>query len=417
MDREIAPVERHRRIVRRVLIALVGVAALAFFFAATVRWLRPSLERSRVQIARVERGAVESTLDANGTVIPLVEQVVSSPVEARVLRIERRAGDRVEAGDPLLTLDTAASKLEAERLADKLAQRESASDELRLRLDETIASLRAQIEQKKLDAEIVQYTAQQRARLRAEGLIAEQDALAAAASSKKTQIELRGLQEALARALRSREVQLAAARADVAMAEREREESRRQLELAMLRAERGGVLTSIVNESGATVRRGEILARIADLSAYRVEATISDIHAARLSPGMRARVTLEGARIGGTIESVDPRIVNGIARFYVTLDQPSHAQLRNNLRVDVEVVTGARNGALVVRRGALGRTDTSHAFVVRGDEAVRVPVRFGMAGKETIEITDGLREGDQVLISDVSEFEGITNIRLKGRQQ
>jgi len=228
-DREIALDVRKKRLTRRVVAVLIAIAAAAFFLAATVEWLRPSLDWDRVQIARVERGAVEATLDANGTVVPLVEQLVSSPVEARVLRIGRRAGDRVHVGDELLTLDTAATQLEAARLADVVAQRESAKDELRLKLDESIGALRAQIEQQKLDAEIFEYTAQQRARLRAEGLIAEQDALAAAAGAKKAQITLRGLQDALARAIHSRDAQLAAANADVAMAQRDREESRRQV--------------------------------------------------------------------------------------------------------------------------------------------------------------------------------------------
>jgi HlyD family secretion protein len=413
MDREIAPEARQRRLVRNIVIGLIALAAGIFFFSATVEWLRPSLDRKKIQIARVTRGSIAATLEANGTVVPLIEQVVSSPVEARVLRVGRRAGDRVQAGDELLTLDTSASQLETARLDDLVAQKQSAETELRLRLDENIASLRAQIEQRKLDAQIVHYTADQKTRLRAEGLIAEQDALAAGAMAKKTDIELRQLEEALSRAIRSREVQLAASHAGVSMAQREREESRRQLELAMLRAGRAGVLTSIVGEVGATIRRGDVLARIADLSAYRVEASISDVHAAKLAAGMRARVTLEGAVLDGTIDSVDPRIVNGVVKFFVTLDQPSHARLRNNLRVDVAVITGTRKGTLVVRRGALARTNDTHAFVVREDEAMRVPVRFGLAGTETIEILAGVSEGDELVISDISEYDDVSNVRLK----
>jgi HlyD family secretion protein len=413
MDREIAPEARQKRIARKVATAILAIAAVAFFFAATIEWLRPSLDRRRIQVARVERGSISATLEANGTVVPLVERVVSSPVEARVLRVERRAGDRVKAGDELLTLDTSASQLEAARLNDQVSQKESADIELRLRLDETIATLRAQIEQKKLDAQIVHFSAKQKETLRAEGLIAEEDALSAAALAKKTDIELRQLDEALARAIRSRDVQLSASRASMAMVQREREESRRQLELAMLRADRDGVLTSIVQEAGATIRRGDILARIADLSAYRVEATISDVHAAKLAAGMRAKVTLEGAAIDGTIETVDPRIVNGVVKFYVTLDQPAHARLRNNLRVDVAVITGSRGNTLVVRRGALGRTNATQAFVIREDAAVRVPVRFGLAGTEQIEILDGLSAGDEVVISDISEYDDVAELRLK----
>jgi HlyD family secretion protein len=413
MDREITSEARQKRVVRRVAAAVIAIAALAFFFAATVRWLRPSFDRRVTRTARVQRGSIASTLEANGTVVPLVEQVVSSPVEARVLRVGRRAGDRVRAGDELLTLDTSASQLEAARLDDRVAQKQSTETELRLRLEESIATLRAQIEQKKLDAQIVHYSAQQKATLRSEGLIAEQDALGAAAMAKKTDIELRQLEEALARALRSRDVQLSASRADISMAQREREESRRQLELAMLRADRDGILTSIVGEVGATIRRGDVLARIADLSAYRVEASISDIHAARLAAGMRAKVTLDGAAIDGTIESVDPRIVNGVVKFFITLDQPANARLRNNLRVDVAVITGTRNDTLVVQRGALARADTTHAYVIRGDEALRVPMRFGLAGTETIEILDGAREGDELVISDVTDYEGVEKVRVK----
>src|SRR5687768_7879305 len=291
MDRDITQEVRKRRTVRRIVTVVVAIAAAAFCLAATVEWLRPSLKRRDVQTARVSRGSVEATLQASGAVVPLVEQVVSSPVEARVLRIGRRAGTPVKAGDELLSLDTAATRLEAERLGDRVAQKESENEQLRIRLDETVASLRAQIEQKKLDAEIVHYTATQKQKLREEGLTAEQEALAAQATAKKTDIELRQLHEALRRAELSRQAQLAAA-------------------------------------------------RIADLSSYRVVASISDVHASRVGAGMRTHVKIDDESLGGTIESVDPRIENGVMRFYVTLDQPSHARLRNNLRVDVSIVTG-----------------------------------------------------------------------------
>src|SRR5688572_8591482 len=308
MDREIAPEVRKRRVTRRVVAAIVGVAALAFFFAASMRWLRPSIDRRDVRIAKVERGPVEASIQANGTIIPLVERVVSSPVEARVLRVGRRAGDRVKAGDELIALDTAASRLDAERLFERVAQKQNESAQLRLKLEESIATLRAQIEAKKLDSEILHFTAEQKATLRKEGLLNEQEARVAATAAKKSDIEVRQLQEALLRQQRSNAAQIAAADRDLNIARREEEESKRQLELAMMRADGDGILTWMVSEAGATVRRGDVLARIADLSAYRVVATISDIHAARLAAGMRARVKLDDVVIGGTIESVDPRI-------------------------------------------------------------------------------------------------------------
>jgi HlyD family secretion protein len=413
MDREIAPETRKRRNVRRGLTAVIAIAALAFFFAATVEWLRPSLDRRNMQLARVERGSIEATLQASGTVVPLFEQAVASPVEARVLRIGRRAGARVKAGDELLTLDTGAARLEAERLTEQVTQKENETSQLRLRLDESVASIEAQIEQRKLDSEILHYTAAQKERLREAGLIAEQDALAAAAAAKKSDIELRQLREQLARTKRSSFAQLAAAQADVEIRKRERAESQRQLELAMLRADRDGVLTYVVAEEGAMVRRGDVIARIADLSSYRVEATISDVHATRIAAGMRAHVTLDDATLSGTIDSVDPRIVNGVVKFFVTLDAPSDTRLRQNMRVDVAVVTSTRRNTLVVRRGNLGRSNAAQAFVVRGNTAVRTPVKFGLSNQDAIEIREGLNEGDKVVISTMVDFEDVNVVKVK----
>lgn len=398
---------------RRAIVALLAVSAAGLLFASSVEWLRPAAKRNALQIARVTRGTIESTMQANGTVVPLVEQVVSSPLEARVTRIARRPGDAVQPGDELLVLDTGQARLEAEQFGERVGQRENDLAQLRLRLDEGLATLEAQLEQRRLDSEILHYTASQKQKLRVEGLTAEQDALAAETSAKKSDIEVRHLVEAVKRARVARDTQLAAAGRDVTIARREREESKRQLELAMLRAQRAGVVTWAVAEEGATVRRGEVVARIADLSSFRVAATISDVHAARLAAGMPAHVTAGDVVIDGTIESVDPRIEQGVVRFYVILDQPSHARLRNNLRVDVEIVTGRKESALVTRRGALGRTNTSEAFVVRGEKAVRVPVRFGLAATDAIEIVDGLREGDQVVITDMNEFEGVDEVRLR----
>src|SRR4051812_43382945 len=190
MDREITAEVRKRRTVRIVATSVIAVAAAAFFLAATVEWLRPSLSRADVQTARVTRGAVEATVQANGTVVPLLEQVVSSPVEARVLRVSHRAGAVLHKGDELLALDTAATRLEAERLGDRVTTKESENEELRIRLDEDVATRLAQIEQQKLDIEILHYTATQKEKLAKDGLAAEQESLAAKAAAKKGDIEL-----------------------------------------------------------------------------------------------------------------------------------------------------------------------------------------------------------------------------------
>jgi HlyD family secretion protein len=406
--------ETKRRNMRRTITIAVAAAALLFSLAATVTWLRPSVRRQDLQIARVERGSVDATLQASGVVLPEVETVLSSPVEARVLRINHRAGDVLHAGDEIVTLDTSATRVDAEGLRDRVAQKESELAQKKLHAEENIAVLAAQLEQARVDGEIVHFRAEQNQKLRAAGLVAAEADLAAAASAKKSDIQIKQLEAAVARARRTGAAEVAAAELDVRTLGNQRDEQMRQLQLAMTRSDRDGVLTWVVPEVGATIRRGDIVARVADLSTFRIVANIADVHASRLSAGMRARVKLdESTTVGGTITSIDPRMENGTAKFYVALDQATHPKLRNNLRVDVFAITGHHDNALTVARGSLAETAQGGLFVVRGDTAVHVPARLGFAGDEKVEIVSGVREGEQVVISNMSDYAGVKELRIK----
>ncbi|MEK6374248.1 MAG: HlyD family efflux transporter periplasmic adaptor subunit [Acidobacteriota bacterium] len=414
MDREIAPEVRQRRRVRRVATIVVAVAAAIFFLATTVNWLKPSVRRREIVTARVARGTVHATLQAAGSVVPAIETVISSPVEARVLRIDHRAGDRLRAGDSILTLDTSASRLDVRRLDDAVAQKESHLAEVRLRVEESMANAAAALAQQKLDADILRFKAEQNDRLHKSGLASGQDKLAADTAVKKADIQLQQLADALTRARRSGDAQIAAAATELRAARQEREESRRQLDLAMALSDRDGVLTWVVPEIGATLRRGDILARVADLSSFRVVASISDVHASKLAAGMPAHVKIDDATtVDGIIATIDPRIENGAVRFWIDLEAASNPRLRNNLRVDVYAVTGVRNNVLQVRRGSIGDAERDGVFVVRGDTAVRVPVRFGISGEDNVEIVEGLREGDEVVVSNMTDYAGVKELRLK----
>jgi len=414
MDREIAQTVRTRRTTRRVIIGVIAAAAIIFCVAATVSWLRPSVRRSDLQIARVERGVVDATLQATGTVVPEIETVISSPVEARTLRIQHRAGDRLHAGDAILTLDTSATKLDLDKLNDAVAQKESAVVQARLKAEEDVAAAGAALEQKQLDSDILKLKAVQNQRMHAEGLVSAQEELVAVTARKKCDIEIVQLRDALLRARRTTQAQIAAVQLDLRTAQRERDQSERQLNLAMARSDQEGVLTWVLPEVGATVRKGDVLARVADLSAYRVVATIPDVHASKLSAGMRAHVKLDDTTtIDGTISSIDPRIENGVAKFYVTLDQRAHAKLRNNLRVDVFPILGSRGNVLRLRRGALGQGEREDVYVVRGGTLIRTSVHWGLTGDELIQPIDGLREGDNVVISNMNDYQGIKELRLK----
>jgi HlyD family secretion protein len=172
------------------------------------------------------------------------------------------------------------------------------------------------------------------------------------------------------------------------------------------------VVTWVVREEGATVRRGDVIARIADLDSFSVEASVSDVHAARLAEGQPVRVLVDGEALAGQLSSVHPTIENGVVRFDAALDQPSHPKLRNNLRVDVLVVTGRRPDALRLPRASFPAGAAAQVFVVEGDRARRRAVRFGLTGYDYVEVVDGLTGGDEVILSDMSPYLHLDEVEI-----
>lgn len=415
MDRELDASFRRRQIWRRVGWTGGSLALIAAVLLLLPGWLRPSLERDRLRLGKVDRGPVEGVIEASGTVIPAFEGVLSSPVEARVEKILKRPGEVVKAGEEILKLDTSASRLAFERLQDQLSKKVNEQLQLRLSLEKQLSDLRGRIESGRLDAEGAEYRAEQNRKLRGDGLVSEQTLRAAEVEAKKARIELSQLEQSVRDARRSTEAQLQGLDLDLAILRKDLDEARRQLDLATTRSDRSGVLTWVVPQEGATIQRGEVIARIADLDSYRVEATVSDIHASSLRPGLPARVVLDHKPIvNGRLSQIYPTIENNAVKFTAELDDPRHSTLRNNLGVDVLVVTGSRPNALRVPKGPFIQGGViQKVFVIEGGRAVRRDVRLGVTGYDYFEILDGLAEGDEVILSDMKDYLHLEQVKLE----
>jgi len=230
----------------------------------------------------------------------------------------------------------------------------------------------------------------------------------------KARIELRQIVEELANQAGTLEKTLRGIELELAIHTRERQEAARRLDRATASSDRDGVLTWVPASEGVAVHRGDELARIADLSAFRVEASISDVHASRLATGQAVIVRSGEHKMDGVVANVLPTVENGIVTLEVDLDDPSDPVLRHNLRVDVHIVTARRERSLRVKRGSFLTTEGSHAaFVIRGDRAVRTPIRFGLRNIDWYEILEGIEEGDEIIISDMNDRMHVEEVELR----
>jgi HlyD family secretion protein len=409
-----ADFQRSRRLGRIGKIA-AAVAVLVALIVWLPGWIRPAISRARIRTAKVTLGPIEATFTASGTVVPEVERALSSPLDARVLRILKRPGDPLKAGDPLLLLDASESVLSVEKLAKDLALKDNMQTQTRLALQKSMLDIEGRFNAKRLDLDSLRADLADSRALFNEGLISREKLREAELAEAKAVIELKQIEGERNNVQQSNQAQIEGLTLERGSLGKEVAEARRQLELATTRADRDGVVTWALSEEGVLVRKGDVIARIADLRSFRVDATVSDVHAKTLAVGMPVVVRLsDDDALDGRIISINPKIDNGVVTFTVSLADKSNRLLRANQRADVLVILDRKPRVLRIKKGPFAEGDGyRQVFVVRGDRAVRTPISLGLASFDDFEVLGGLAEGDEVIVSDMRDYLHLQEITIK----
>lgn len=414
MDRPLDPDLKRRTRLRRAAAIVLPIAGLVALLMALPGWLRPSIARSRVRTAHVTVGSIQAVVSASGTVAPEVERVLSSPLDARVMRILKRPGTEVKQGDPVVELDVSQSVLALDKIVKDLNVKENQQAQTRLALEKSLVDLDGRIEVKTLEVQSLQTKCDSNQKLFTQGLVSREALSQSELAVKQAQIELVQLTGERKNAEQSTSLQFKGLSLERAALDLEATEARRLLDLATTKSDRDGVLTWVLSQEGALVRRGDVIARIADLTSFRVEATVSDVHAGRLRPGVPVIVKVNETELDGAIADVLPSVENGIVQFTVTLRERSHPLLRPNLRVDVFVVTDRKERTRKVKRGPfIDGSGSRQAFVVQGNRAVRTAIEVGVFGFDEIEMASGVNEGDEIVISDMSDYLHLKEVTVR----
>jgi HlyD family secretion protein len=400
---------RRRRLIAGggLLLALVGLG-----WAPSL--LRPSVERARIRTSVVDMGPLEAAISAAGRVLPELEQALTSPVEARVLKVRKRAGERVKAGETIVEIDLSQARLAVSGLDRDLALMRNQAKRTRLALESSLNDVEGRYESKRLELDARRAQLERRQKLHAAGLVSVQELRESELAEAQAAIELKQLdtQRRIARASNAAELEGLAL--EVQNLRERRADAWRELERGSARAEADGVVTWTLTEEGASVRKGDPVARVADLTAFRVEGSVADVNAPRMALGLPVRVDIGELKLRGAVSAIDPTIRDGVMTFTVALDDKSNAALRPNLRVDVFVHTEERARTLRVGRGPFATGEgVLSVFVVHGTRARRTQVRLGAASPTHLEVLGGLVEGDEVIVSDMTDYLHAREIRIR----
>jgi len=414
MDRPISQDARRKRLVRRLLLLLSAAAALIVLWSLFAAFIRPSVPRSEIRTGKVDRGPIEATLTASGTVVPEYEQVLVSPIDTRVTRILKTPGTQLQAGEPIVELDVGEARLQQEKLRDQIALKDNERKRAELDLAARLDVLEGREKLTAVELKSLEHEVERNRRCFELGLFSEDKVRKAESDAERSRISLDQIRKERDHAREALRAQLEGLDLELGILRKELQEANHRLELAVAASDRPGVLTWVVPTEGAAVHRGEELARVADLNSFRVEATISDTHASKVQPGLPVIVQTGETRLTGRVAAVRPTVENGAVTFDVTLDEPRNPALRHNLRTEVYVVTSREENALRISRGQFPTVDGApKAFVVRGSTATRRDVRFGLKNYDFYQVLEGLAEGEEVILSDMSDHAHTKEVRLR----
>jgi len=191
---------------------------------------------------------------------------------------------------------------------------------------------------------------------------------------------------------------------------------RSELEALHVRAGINGVLQLVPVEVGQRVTPGTNLARVADPKKLKAEIKVAETQAKDVVIGQKATVDTRNGVVNGHVARIDPSVQNGTVTVDVAIDGALPQGARPDLSVDGTVEIENLRDVLYVGRPVHGQSDSTISLfklVEDGSEAVRVNVKLGRSSVNTVELLQGLKVGDKVILSDMSQWDNYDRIRLK----
>ena len=414
MDRLISKEEQRRARRKQGLKIGVVVGGIVIFVSICFSFFQASLYKKDLHLSVVDRGVIEVSVSASGKVVPAFEEIINSPIHSRIVEVYKKGGDSVEVGTPILKLDLQSAETEYKKQLDeeqmkvlKLAQQRVMNHSKLSEMEMNLKVSRMELDRKAVELRNERYL----------------DSLGAGTTDKVRQVELaynvsllklkedeqkyKNEQELAEADRKVMELELNIFRKSLA-------ETKRTLEDAQIRSPRKAILTFVNNEIGTQSGQGEKVAIISDLSHFKIEGEIADTYGDRIAAGSKVIVKIGNDTLEGTVSDLTPLSKNGMISFMVQLQEDNHKRLRSGLKVDVYIMNAVKEDVLRISNTSYYVGPGEYElFVVAGDQLQKRKVRLGESNFDYVEVVSGLQEGEEVVVSDMSNYKNKRKLKLE----
>jgi HlyD family secretion protein len=408
-----------KRMIRRIIYITIFVLALGgiWFAVARLKPAAPSVEAATLWPGTVKRGPMKRDVRGLGTLVPEEKLVVPAQTDGRVAKRLLLPGQ-----DAVVKPGTVLMILESPELDNAMVDAEFQLKTAEATYTDTEMTLEKQgLDQKATSATVhadfkqAQLTADRDMLLAKEGLIPDLTEKLSAVKADELAQRSKLEEERLAFQKQQVQAQLAAQRAKIDQLRAMFELKKSQVEALKVKAGTNGIMTELLVEVGQRVTAGTALARITQPWKLKAELKITETQAKDIAIGQDAQIDTRNGIIPGKVSRIDPGVINGTRTVDVRLIGTLPPGAVPDLSVDGTIVLENLSDVVYVERPVFGQQNTTITlFKIEpdGKGADRVPVKLGRASVTTIEVLDGLKVGDKVILSDMSAWDGRDRIRL-----
>ncbi|MBK3519488.1 efflux RND transporter periplasmic adaptor subunit [Carboxylicivirga marina] len=362
----------------------------------------------------VDKGNIETWETTEGRVEPANEVLLLSPTASIITEIRKEPGQKVKEGEVIFLLDTDAVEDKIEQLNDQLAVKQNSLEKTRLTARSTKADLSHSVETKKLKISSIKSVIADQEQLLEVGGISQ-------AKFDKTKQELVLAEKELLLVQEKNSIRLQQLAADekglllqIEIQQKQLEQQRELLQRMEVKAPSDGIVLAIHAKQGEKVSGDKLLVTLSDLTRFKIRASISSKEKKIIKTGRRAYVIVDNTRLEGRIGTVTPKVEGDNISFSVHLIDNNHPKLIPNQRVDLQIVKRARYDVLRLKKGdMISDKKVQSVYVINEDSAEQQELQLGLVTDDYIEIKEGLKEGDEVVISTVSSVKDETSVSVE----
>jgi len=411
-----------RKLIRRIVYIAILVAAIPLITwgLSRLKPAAPSVDRATVWIDSVKRGPMVRDVRGLGTLV--VEQYMWIPAEfeSRVDKINFLPGATVHPNDVIMVLSEPDMELAAADLQWQIKAAQANLENLRVTLETQQLAQQATTEQVKSDMEQAELQQDRDSQLTKLGLKSDLDTKLSVAKWQELKGRYALSKEQLDISDKSIQAQMDAQKVQIEKLEAAYKLKKEQVEQLTIRSATDGTLTQLGTtamplEVGMRVAPGTILAKIAQPNKLKATLKIPETQVKDVAIGQAASIDTRNGIIPGHVSRIDPAAVNGTVDVDVALEGALPPGARPDLSVDGTITLERLSDVVYVGRPVVGQPGakiTLFKLDGEGKEAQRVPVSLGRSSVNNIEVVDGLKVGDQVILSDMSSQDAYNRIRL-----